>query len=26
VQLTRKSSVEVQELAFFHLEGGPDGF
>jgi hypothetical protein len=26
VQLTRKSTIEVQELAFFHLEGGPDGF
>jgi uncharacterized protein len=25
VQLTRKSSIEVQELAFFHLEERPDG-
>jgi hypothetical protein len=26
VQLTRKSTIEVQELAFFHLEGQSDGF
>jgi uncharacterized protein len=26
VQLTRKSNVEVQELAFFYLEGKVDGF
>jgi uncharacterized protein len=26
VQLTRKSTVEVQELAFFYLEEQPDGF
>ncbi len=26
VQLTRRSNIEVQELAFFHLEGRPDGF
>ena len=26
VQLTRKSTVEVQELAFFHHEGRSDGF
>jgi predicted nucleotidyltransferase len=25
VQLTRRSNVEVQELAFFHLGGRPDG-
>jgi hypothetical protein len=26
VQLTKRSNIDVQELAFFHLEGGPDGF
>jgi hypothetical protein len=26
VQLTRKSNIEVQELAFFYLEGNVDGF
>ena len=26
VQLTRKSNVEVQELAFFYTEETPDGF
>jgi uncharacterized protein len=26
VQLTKKSNIEVQELAFFYLEGRPDGF
>ena len=26
VQLTKKSNIEVQELAFFYLEDGPDGF
>ena len=26
VQLTRKSTIEVQELAFFHIEGRSDGF
>ena len=26
VQLTKKSNVEVQELAFFYLEERPDGF
>ena len=26
VQLTRKSNVEVQELAFFYIGGPPDGF
>jgi hypothetical protein len=26
VQLTRRSNIEVQELAFFHIEGGPDDF
>jgi len=26
VQLTRKSTIEVQELAFFHLKGRSDGF
>jgi predicted nucleotidyltransferase len=26
VQLTRKSNIEVQELAFFYLEGKVDGF
>ena len=25
VQLTRKSNIEVQELAFFYLEERPDG-
>jgi hypothetical protein len=25
VQLTKKSNVEVQELAFFNLDGPPDG-
>ena len=26
VQLTRRSNIDVQELAFFYLEGRPDGF
>ena len=26
VQLTKRSNIDMQELAFFHLEGGPDGF
>ena len=26
VQLTRKSNIEVQELAFFYLEDRSDGF
>jgi hypothetical protein len=25
VQLTKRSNIDVQELAFFHLEDGPDG-
>ncbi len=25
-QLTKRSNIDVQELAFFHLEDGPDGF
>jgi hypothetical protein len=25
VQLTKRSNTQVQELAFFHIEGGPDG-
>jgi uncharacterized protein len=26
VQLTKRSNIEVQELAFFYIEGGSDGF
>ena len=25
-QLTKRSNIDVQELAFFHLEGRSDGF